>query len=155
MTGATKPMAPSQARASRRILLLLNEARQWFHDLRATRPFWGGLWTMAAGLWIISAMNVSIDLALTSNWPYLAGILIGVALVLFGLVAWFAPIYHTLLGIMCLFLALMAFPAANLGGYLVGSVVGILGASMMWSWGEKRPRGEARAAADEEVNNDA
>lgn len=148
-------LVTTEAPAPGRVPRVLNEGRQWFHDFRVTRPFWGGLWTILAGLWIVRAMNFSIGLALTSNWPYLAGILIGVALVVFGLVAWFAPIYHTLLGIMCLFLALMAFPAANLGGYLVGSVVGILGASLMWSWGEKRPRQPASMPADGEATDDA
>lgn len=122
----------------------LREARLVFRAWRRTRPFWGGLWAILAGLWIIRAMHFSIGVALTSNWPYLAGFLIGAGLVLFGLVAWFAPLYRGLLGLLCLILALLAFPIANLGGYLVGSVLGILGASMIWSWGEKRPRGVRR-----------
>lgn len=140
---AVTPMT-EKASLARRALGVLDEGRTWFRLFRRTRPFWGGVWTIVAGLWIIRAMRFSIGIALTSDWPYLAGFLIGAALVLFGIVVWFAPLYRSLLGILCLLLSLLAFPAANLGGYLIGSVVGIFGASMMWSWGEKRPRGVRR-----------
>ena len=124
---------------------LLTEARVVTRAWRRTRPFWGGLWTILAGLWIIRAMNFSIGIALTSDWPYLAGFLVGAGLVVFGVTAWLAPLYRGLIGLLCLLLALVAFPAANLGGYLLGSVLGLVGASMIWSWGEKRPRGMRRA----------
>ena len=57
-------------------------------------------------------------------------------------------------------IAVAAFPTANLGGYLIGSVLGIIGASMVWAWGEKKPRkpgkvsgrrSRAAAPADEET----
>jgi len=122
-------------------------ARRWFAAWRRTRPFWGGLWTIVAGLWIVKMMSFSIGLVLTGGWGYAAGYVLGGALVLFGLVAWFAPIYKSLVGVVAFLLALGAFPAANLGGYLVGSVLGIVGGAMVWSWGEKRPSHRRRARA--------
>ncbi|UDY23203.1 DUF6114 domain-containing protein [Nocardioides sp. Kera G14] len=142
MSSTTTSNIPTRARA------ILREARLVFRAWRRTRPFWGGLLTMLAGVWIIRAMRFSIGIALTSNWPYIAGFLVGGGLVLFGLVAWFAPIYRGLLGLLCLALSLLAFPMANLGGYLIGSVVGIFGSSMIWSWGEKRPRGMRRSSEE-------
>ena len=113
--------------------------RQWFRAFRRTRPFWGGLWTIVAGAEIIKAMSFQIGLALTGGWSYSAGYVMGGALILFGLVAWFAPHYRGLAGILAFLIALGAFPTANLGGYLFGSVLGVVGASMIWSWGPKRP----------------
>ncbi|MGZ4451797.1 MAG: DUF6114 domain-containing protein [Nocardioides sp.] len=118
---------------------LLAVVRQWFRAFRRTRPFWGGLWTMVAGAEIIKAMSFDIGLALTGGWSYSAGYVMGGGLILFGLVAWFAPHYRGLTGILAFLVALGAFPAANLGGYLFGSVVGVVGASMIWSWGPKKP----------------
>ena len=50
-----------------------------------------------------------------------------------------------------LMFAIKEFVAANLGGYLVGSVLGIVGGSLVWAWGEKAPRrargGRRRAGA--------
>ncbi len=123
----------------------------WFRAFRRTRPFWGGLWCIAAGAWIIRSMFFSFVLAVSGGWSYSAGYILGGGLVLFGLVSWFAPHYRALLGIMAVLLALAAFVAANLGGYLIGSVLGILGGSMVWAWGDKAPRrargGRRRAAA--------
>jgi hypothetical protein len=119
---------------------VLADGWHWFGMWRRTRPFWGGLWMILAGLWIVQAMNFSIGLALTGGWSYAAGYVMGGGLALFGLVAWVAPHYRTLTGLVGFLIAVAAFPTANLGGYLIGSVVGIIGASMVWAWGEKKPR---------------
>lgn len=143
----------SAAAVLRGAVRALGEARMVFRAFRRTRPFWGGLWAMAAGLWIIRAMNFSVGIALTSDWPYLAGFLVGGGLVLFGLVVLIAPLYRGLMGLLCLLLALLAFPMANLGGYVIGSVVGLFGASMILAWGEKRPRRTVRQSSrSEEVH---
>lgn len=118
----------------------LRSAWRVFRDWRRTRPFWGGLWTILAGLWIIRAMSFSFGLALTGGWSYSAGYVMGGGLVLFGLTSWFAPHYKGLCGVAAFLIALGAFPTANLGGYLVGSVLGVVGSSMIWSWGPKKPR---------------
>ncbi|WGY01429.1 DUF6114 domain-containing protein [Nocardioides sp. QY071] len=118
----------------------LGAARRALRGFRRTRPFWGGLWCILAGAWIIRAMFFSFLLAVSGGWSYSAGYILGGGLVLFGLVAWFAPHYRGLVGLLAVGLALAAFVAANLGGYLVGSVLGILGGSMVWAWGEKAPR---------------
>lgn len=136
--------APKRPSAPRRVLgalgSVLNSIRLWVRAWRRTRPFWGGLWTILAGLWIIRAMSFSIGLALTGGWSYAAGYVMGGGLVLFGLVAWLAPHYRTLAGLVAFLIALGAFPTANLGGYLLGTVLGIIGSSMIWAWGEKKPR---------------
>jgi hypothetical protein len=85
-------------------------------------------------------MSFSIGLALTGGWSYAAGYVMGGGLALFGLVAWLAPHYRGLCGLVAFLIALGAFPTANLGGYLLGSVLGIIGSSMIWAWGEKKPR---------------
>jgi hypothetical protein len=121
---------------------LLAAGWRWFAAFRRTRPFWGGLWMILAGLWIVRAMNFSIGLALTGGWSFAAGYVMGGGLILFGLVAWVAPHYRTLTGLVGFLIAVGAFPTANLGGYLVGSVLGVIGASMVWAWGEKKPRRE-------------
>lgn len=130
--------------ASRRVI---GSARRWFRDFRRTRPFWGALWTILAGVWIIHGMSFAIGLVLHAGWSYQAGYVMGGGLVLFGLLAWFAPFYKGLAGAMAFLLALGAFPTANLGGYLIGSLVGVLGASMIISWGEKRPRRARKGVA--------
>ena len=128
-----------------RLLRPLQPVRRWFRAWRHTRPFWGGLWTILAGLWIIRFMSFSIGLALTGGWSYSAGYVMGGGLILFGLVAWFAPFYKGLCGLVAFLIALGAFPTANLGGFLVGSILGIIGSSVIMSWGPKRPSRRQRA----------
>lgn len=123
-----------------RLMAAMREAWHWFRAFRRTRPFWGGLWCILAGAWIIRSMFFSFVLAVSGGWSYSAGYILGGGLVLFGLVGWFAPHYRGLLGILAVLIGLAAFVAANLGGYLVGSVLAVLGGSMMWAWGEKAPR---------------
>jgi hypothetical protein len=142
----TRPLADDDGtrarlpvRVGRSLWRGLRIAWRWFAAWRRTRPFWGGLWTILAGAEIIKFMSFNIGLALTGGWSYSAGYVMGGALVLFGLVAWFAPQFKSLAGIVAFLVALGAFPTANLGGFLLGSVLGIIGSSMMWSWGPKKP----------------
>lgn len=121
------------------VLRAFNAARLWFRAWRRTRPFWGGLWCILAGAEIVKVMSFSIGLALTGGWGYSAGYVMGGGLILFGLVGWLAPHFTSLAGVVAFLIALGAFPTANLGGYLLGSAVGVVGGSMMWAWGEKKP----------------
>lgn len=144
---APVPVSTPEAGTSSKAVL----ARRVFRDWRRTRPFWGGLWTILAGLWIVRAMSFSIGLALTGGWSYSAGYVMGGGLVLFGLTAWFAPYYRGLCGIAAFLIALGAFPTANLGGFLVGSVLGVVGSSMIWSWGPKKPRARGKRVGEPAV----
>lgn len=125
----------------------LAEARLMFRAFRHTRPFWGGLWTILAGIWIIRSMSFSMVLVLNGGWDYASGYVLGGGMVAFGLMAWVAPIYKNLAGIAAFLLAIGAFPAANLGGFLLGSIVGIFGSSLIWAWGDKLPRRRDRVRA--------
>ncbi|UUZ61467.1 DUF6114 domain-containing protein [Nocardioides sp. B-3] len=107
---------------------------------------------MLAGIWIIRAMDFGLGLAISGGWNYSAGYTLGGALVLFGLTARVAPHYKGLVGILAFAVALIAFVAANPGGYLVGTVLGIIGGSMIWARGEKKPR---RAKGTRSVSDDS
>ena len=129
----------------------LRSAWRHFRAFRATRPFWGGLWMVLAGAEIIQMTRVPMAVAIGGGWNSSAGYILGGGLLMFGLVAWFAPHYSGLVGLVGIFVALAAFVAANLGGLLIGSFRGVIGGAMTWGWGEKkpaRPRGRRRRASD-------
>lgn len=126
--------------------------RAWFRAFRRTRPFWGGLWLVLAGVVVVRFMLFPLGLAVSGGFNTSAGYILGGALVMFGLVAWFAPHYSAFTGILGVMTALAAFVGANLGGFLIGSLLGILGGSMVWGWGaltpsDRRRRSRARRAA--------
>lgn len=124
---------------------LLRAAWRWFRAFRRTRPFWGALWLALGGAVVIRLGFSPLGLALGGGFNRSAGLILGGAMVLFGLVACFSPLYARLVGLLGVGSALAAFVGSNLGGFLVGSLLGILGGAMVWGWGEKRPRRLGRA----------
>lgn len=117
----------------------LVRARHWFRDFRRTRPFWGGLWLALGGYVVIHFAHTPLGIAIAGGWGGSSGYILGGGMIMFAAVAWFAPHYAGLCGVVGVLLALAAFVAANLGGFLIGSVLGIFGGSMIWGWGEKKP----------------
>ncbi|MFT4264302.1 MAG: DUF6114 domain-containing protein [Nocardioides sp.] len=131
-------------------LAMLSRARSVFRAWRRTRPFWGGLLAIAGGAWILKMMSFRLTFLIADGWSSSAGYILGCGMVVFGLVAWLAPLYRTMAGLAIVGISLYAFVAANLGGYLLGTVLGILGGSMVWAWGDKRPaRRRTKASASE------
>ncbi|HSV38953.1 MAG TPA: DUF6114 domain-containing protein [Nocardioidaceae bacterium] len=122
-------------------------ALRWFRAFRRTRPFWGGLWLGLGGIWLLTFANMSIGLALGGGWNQSAAYVIGGGMLMFALTAWFAPFYSALVGFTGVLLALAAFVSVNLGGFLIGSLLGIVGGAMVWGWGEKKPRKQKAEAA--------
>lgn len=113
---------------------------RWFRAFRRTRPFWGALWLALGGAVIVNFARSPITMVIGGGWNSSAGYILGGAMVMFAGVALFAPLYRSLVGIVGVLLGLAAFIGANLGGFLVGTLLAILGGSMIWGWGEKRPR---------------
>ncbi|WP_238998104.1 DUF6114 domain-containing protein [Nocardioides limicola] len=124
----------------------LTAAWRLFAAFRRTRPFWGGLWLMLAGYVVIHFAGAPLATALGLGWGGTSGYILGGSMLLFGLMAWTSPHNSTMLGLLGVLAALAAFVAANLGGFLVGSVLGVLGGSMVWGWGEKREKREKGVA---------
>ncbi|RJS45514.1 DUF6114 domain-containing protein [Nocardioides cavernaquae] len=116
------------------------DAVRWARAYRRTRPFWGGLWLMLGGLVVIKLNSYPLGVAMAGSFNRSAGYILGGAMVMFGLVAWVSPIYARLVGLFGVLAAMAAFVGSNLGGFLVGTVLGIIGGSMIWGWGELRPR---------------
>lgn len=118
----------------------MRRAWQVFTAWRRTRPFWGGALLVLGGGWIVRLMSYPLLVAVSGGWNTSAGYILGGAMVLFGLTAWFAPLYGQLVGVLGVLAALAAFVGANLGGLFLGTLLGIVGGSMVWSWGEKPVR---------------
>ena len=133
------------------LLPALAAARSWFRAFRRTRPFWGGLWLGLGGAVVVHFARSPLAFAIGGGWNSTAGYILGGGMVMFALVAWFAPHYSGLVGVVVVLLALAAFIGANLGGFMIGTVLGIVGGSMVWGWGEKRPRGRSGRHSREAV----
>ncbi|MET9546387.1 DUF6114 domain-containing protein [Streptomyces sp. NPDC006627] len=104
--------------------------RRW----RRTRPFWGGLLLLLGGAELLlvplSPLTVLVSLGLGG----IAAVGIGIALVVAGLFLWFLPHTHHYVSVNALILSVLSFAATNLGGFLVGMLLGIAGSAMGFGW---------------------
>ncbi|TYB50760.1 hypothetical protein FXF51_55175 [Nonomuraea sp. PA05] len=102
---------------------------------RRSRPFWGGLLVVAAGLELLSiplavnALPVAIMFGRVG-----AGFLIAVILVIAGVLVWVQPGQRAFLGLVSVVLSLASFVYSNLGGFLIGMLLGLLGGMLTLAW---------------------
>jgi Family of unknown function (DUF6114) len=129
-------------------------ARRAFRDWRRSRPFWGGLLLLLAGVELIAIpllsvlAHGSVKVVIYIGIGGVFGVLIGGLLVACGLLTWFHPVQRVFYAIAGVLLALGSFVATNLGGFFVGMLLGVIGASLSFGWtpgpgrlaGQHRPR---------------
>lgn len=109
-----------------------------FRRWRKTRPFWGGILTMLGGLEIAAITGASYELLLISKSVGFA-IAVGAAIAVLGLTMWLSPALSKLLGLMTFVVALLSFVTSNLGGFLLGMLLAILGGGLAFAWEPGRP----------------
>jgi hypothetical protein len=140
------PAAGPRARAG--------SARQAFRDWRRSRPFWGGLLLVLAGVELVAIpllsvlAHGSVKVVIYIGIGGVFGVLIGGLLVACGLLIWFHPVQRVFYAIAGVLLAVASFVATNLGGFFVGMLLGVTGASLSFGWtpgpgrlaGQHRPR---------------
>ncbi|QMU72493.1 DUF6114 domain-containing protein [Streptacidiphilus sp. P02-A3a] len=153
MTSATAQARPEPANG-------FSKARQAFRNWRHSRPFWGGLLVLLAGLPIIyfpyANLNIgtlSLHLATSAG---AASLLIGLLLMALGISAWFQPHVRVFAGIAALVLTLVSIPMSNLGGFGMGLIPGLLGGTLLCSWAPlKEPTAAELVESDAEAEGAA
>ncbi|MFE1441225.1 DUF6114 domain-containing protein [Streptomyces sp. NPDC058739] len=132
-----------------------NGPRAAFRRWRGTRPFWGGLLLALAGSEILLTMKASFKVVLHVGMQGLAGYLLPVLMVLCGLLILFSPAQRLFYSLTGLLLSLGTWVTSNLGGFLLGLLLGATGSCLAFGWlpdqeprrGRGRRRRAARAAA--------
>lgn len=104
--------------------------RRW----RKGRPFWGGLATVVAGAEICALPLAPLKIMLEQGIAGIPSVLMGLVMIVMGLTAWFAPQYRGLAGVLTVMIATAALVMSNLGGFLFGTIVGIIGGGMIFAW---------------------
>ncbi|KOG86857.1 hypothetical protein ADK38_28690, partial [Streptomyces varsoviensis] len=112
------------------MLLIRRRWRQW----RRGRPFWGGLAAIIAGAEICAIPLAPLKIMLQQGIAGIPSVLMGAVMILMGLAAWFAPQYRSLAGIVTVMVAAAALVMSNLGGFLIGTVLGIIGGGLIFAW---------------------
>lgn len=117
-------------------------ARRRWRDWRRSRPFWGGLLVVAGGAEIIATTLVSLGVTLRVGLGGVGGLLgtiIALVLVLCGVLLWLSPAQRAFYSIVAVVLALATFNTINLGGFLIGMLLGITGGALGFAWTPGQP----------------
>jgi hypothetical protein len=120
-------------------LTLLGRARLFFRQIRRTRPFWAAIWTMLGGFIIFEIPYTSIGRIVKTGLPGVGGAAIGILIMAMGVFLLVSPSQRYVVSVITAVLALASFPISNLGGFVVGMALSILGASMGFAWMPEKP----------------
>ena len=121
-----------------------------FRRWRKTRPFWGGLLLLLGGFELLYSANMSLGNIEVHVGPQgFLSYLLPVILVLVGLLIWFTPAQRLFYAIIGILTALYSFIGLNLGGFLFGMLLGIIGGALVIAWGPPRVRPTAPPAGPE------
>ena len=140
--GTTEPAPPASAPpgAHRR-----QAARAAWRRWRRSRPFWGGLLLVLSGLELLALpltgvlVKGQIKLVIYIGIGGVFGVLIGILLIAAGIVLWVNPTHRVFYGIAGIVLGIVSFPASNLGGFVLGMLLAIIGGALAFAWAPADP----------------
>ncbi|MFI9161537.1 DUF6114 domain-containing protein [Kitasatospora aureofaciens] len=137
-TAASEASAPTAAPAS-----LAGPVRR---DWRGRRPFWGGLLVTLGGAEILFTLWAPLPLLLHISLVGLAGYLVPSVMLLCGLLILFNPTQRLFYSVLAVLASLASWVTSNLGGFLIGMLLGVVGACLTFGWLPDQPlrRGRRR-----------
>lgn len=111
--------------------------RAWrgFARFRRTRPFWGAL-TLALGAYFVAQPLLGGTFAFytTVGVRSITPLLLAGGMAAAAGIALVLPAQRHFPAIIAMMLSIASLPLANLGGWLVGMVLGITGAGLVFAW---------------------
>ncbi|MEV4348835.1 DUF6114 domain-containing protein [Actinoplanes sp. NPDC049596] len=121
-----------------------------FRRWRRSRPFWGGLFLLLSGIEMFLSANMSLGSMEVHLGPQgFLSYLLPLMMLLSGALSWASPGQRLFYGIVGLLTALYSFIGLNLGGFLLGMMIGIVGGALVIAWGPPRVKPAAPAAGEE------
>ncbi len=113
----------------------LARGRRNFRRWRRARPFWGGLLTALAGLEIFGSTQMSLGgFSFQMGPPGYLSWLIPTILVTCAALIWFTPQQRMFYAIVGTMTAVYALIAVNLGGFVIGMLLGMIGGALAFAW---------------------
>jgi hypothetical protein len=112
-----------------------------FRLWRRGRPFWGGLFLILSGLEMFASANLELDNIKIHIGPQgFYSYLLPVMMIAAGALTWYSPAQRLFYGVIGTITALYSFIGLNLGGWIVGMMLGIVGGALVIAWGPPRPK---------------
>jgi hypothetical protein len=125
--------------------------RAWrtFRRWRRSRPFWGALIALLGGAEIALSERLPLAIVVHLGAQGIAGLLVPIVLMLCAVLLWFNPaqrLFYSILAVLC---ALGSFITSNLGGFVLGGLLGIVGGSLAFAWAPDNGRHRDEEREDE------
>lgn len=137
----------------------LSPAKTSFRDWRRGRPFWAGVLTLLAGLIVLFPPFASLkfgDIVVSLNtFTGISAMVIGVVLIACAFSFWSSPHFRVATGVVALLLSLVAVVTANLGSFMIGTMLGIVGAALGIAWSPKPKRKSQHHASSSDAQDEA
>ncbi|MFE2109522.1 DUF6114 domain-containing protein [Kitasatospora sp. NPDC059463] len=143
---AAAPDAEPRAAAAR--------SRPSWRGWRGRRPFWGGVLVLSGGAEILFTLRAPLPVVLHIGLQGLSGYLVPTVMVVCGLLVLFNPAQRLFYSVVAVLASLGSWLTSNLGGFLIGMLLGVIGSCLTFGWVPDQPprrrllrRGRARRKA--------
>jgi hypothetical protein len=104
--------------------------RSWRHS----RPFWGGLFVILGAVEILITVRAPLPVILRVGPQGLAGYLVPLIMLICGVLLLFNPQQRLFYSLVALVAALGTWLTSNLGGFVIGLLLGLVGGSLAFAW---------------------
>lgn len=108
--------------------------RQSFQQWRRSRPFWGGVTAIIAGIELYGLTAAPFQLMVIQGVAGISALLLAILFTVLAVVTWFQPQLRVVTGLVIVVLALASILLTNLGGFLVGMLLGIHSGASIAAW---------------------
>lgn len=131
--------------------------RKQFRGFRRTRPFWGCVVLALGAYFIISPVLTTFSATVSMGTAAVSGWVIGGIMLTAAGVSLVSPSQRHFAALMAMIVSVASLVLTNLGGYVIGMALGIVGSGMVFAWTpdtvpswwlERRTRRRGRHAAD-------
>lgn len=105
-----------------------------FWRWRHARPFWGGLFVLLGGAEMLVVGKAPLPVVVHVGPTGLAGFLVPILLVVCGVLLLVSPQQRLFYSVVSAILALGSWITSNLGGFLIGLLLALVGAALAFAW---------------------
>lgn len=115
-----------------------SQRRSGFTQWRRSRPFFAGLLMLLGGVVILTPAYLSLEVSniiiQVSTISGVSTFIIGALLIACGLMTWFGGGSRILTGVAGIILGIVALPTSNFGGFVLGTLLALVGGALALSW---------------------
>ena len=114
--------------------------RSAFWRWRHARPFWGGLLVLLAGIWIFLTEKAPLPVIVHVGMQGFIGYLVPIVLALCGVLLIVNPAQRLFYSLLAAVLSLASWLTSNLGGFILGLLLGLIGSALAFAWSPDKHR---------------